>query len=144
MCKITCSIFHYLTYKICPAQCGSVAWNLVPWTKAARVFYVFFCFYPPPRIFFSLLLEREEEKERHRCDREALIGHLPYTPGLRIVHTRDQTALTGNRTHSLLVMGQHSNILSHMSQSRRITGLILVDSQLFPGESPVTNVSLTH
>ena len=31
--------------------------------------------------FFSLLLESEEGREKHQCERERPIGCLPYTPG---------------------------------------------------------------
>ena len=42
---------------------------------------LFFFFYPHPRTFFSLLLEREEARKRNIDAREK---HLSYAPGLGI------------------------------------------------------------
>ena len=53
---------------------------------------------------FSLLLERENERERgkerekHQCEREVSTGCLPYTPGPGIVH-----AWTGDHTRNLVL-----------------------------------------
>ena len=45
---------------------------------------------------FSFLLEREEKRENHQCEREASIGCLPNAPRPGTVHS-----LTGDGNHSL-------------------------------------------
>ena len=73
-------------------------------------------FYPHPKAFLSLLLERGTKREKHRCQREASVGCLPYShePGIAHTGTGDwthnpDTCPDQNWTHNLLAMGWHSD-----------------------------------
>ena len=70
-------------------------------------------FYPHPRTFFNTFRERRERwREKHQCEREAFFGcplyvtrQGSYVPGLGTEPASYLCALTGNRTHNLLVYG---------------------------------------
>ena len=63
--------------------------------------------FPLQVLYFSLVTEgRESEEEKHRCERETLIGCLSYAsqPGPN-PQPRHVCALTRNQTRDLLVYG---------------------------------------
>ena len=92
----------------------------IRWTVAAiGAFFFFF------KILFVCLFvfrdrgsEGEREGEKHRCERETLIGCLWYTPQLGTEATAQACALPWNPSDHLLVCGPTPNQLSHTSQGR--------------------------
>ena len=72
-------------------------------------------------LFFKILFLyfREgvgREKEKYQCERETLIGSLPYTPQPGTEHSTQARALVGNQTSDLLLCRMTPNQLSHTSQ----------------------------
>ena len=88
----------------------------------------FFLFSSSPKDIFSLLLEKEDEREKHRCEREASTGCLPLMSRPGVVRTqtwtRDQKSnplprcvpWSGNEPANFWFIGQCSNQLKHTSQ----------------------------
>ena len=67
------------------------------------------------------------ERERHRCEREASIRHLPYTPGPGIEPAIQACGLTRNRTCTPSVTEGHSNqVTSARAKVVSFLGKILV------------------
>ena len=82
--------------------------------------------YSVPRHFFIFLekdrgREGEREKEKHQCEREALISCLSYTPSSGTEPATQAGALTGNWTRDLSLCRVTSNPLSHISQGNTCT-----------------------
>ena len=87
-----------------------------------------FVFILTHRHFCIAFRERRKEREKHQCERETLIGCLPYVPGPGIIgtHTRN---LTPSRLGN--VVGMSSNPLSHTSEGQS-------SFQLPPGDIPLS------
>ena len=71
----------------------------------------------PEDIFFPLLLEKEEGRERSICWLPPVRART-YAPGLGMESATQAPALTRNQARKRLVTGQHSNQLSHTSWGR--------------------------
>ena len=66
-------------------------------------------------VFRKSSMEKGGKKEKHRCEREALIGCLLYVPLPAIIG-----AQTGDGPHKLSVVGRRSNQLSHTNQGKTL------------------------
>ena len=60
--------------------------------------------------------EGEREGEKHRCERETLLGCLSYTPQPGIEPATQACALTGNQAGDSLLCRTTPNPLSHTGQ----------------------------
>ena len=89
--------------------------DLVSLSGLVMTFFSFLSFFlnPHPRTPFHCfqLLAREEGREKN-----IHVGCLPHMRGPGIEPATQVCVLTGHQTHNPLIIGQHSNQLSHTSQ----------------------------